>query len=377
MTRLLIKNCRLPDHNEPHDILCIEGSIGEIGKNLQVNAPMIDAEMKFVAPGLLDIHVHGAGGVDFLNMNTASYEIAARTLAGVGTSGFLPTVLIDPRNPERLSGLARLIDQSIDGAKMLGIHAEGPFINKAKKGGFPLECIHPADTGLLSDLISYSQNQISMMTLAPEVVDQSVLDMLRLNHIIAAIGHTDVYYKEMKSYLEKGLNHLTHVFNAMNGIHHREPGPILAAWEDPSSTIQIISDGHHLSPAIVRMLYHLWGPDRCIIITDGLNSQGLPDGEYEYLGKSYVTENGLAKYHDGTLIGTTFGMLDMVAHFKSFTGCSLSQAINAASINPARLLGLKTKGVIAPGYDADIIIFDSDFALHYTIIKGNVVYYAS
>jgi N-acetylglucosamine-6-phosphate deacetylase len=378
MNKLLIKNCLLPESDEPQDILCIDGAIAEIGYHIQKSATsIIDAQMKYAAPGLLDIHVHGAGGIDFLHMNTASYQTAARTLASVGTTGFLATVLIDPRNPKVLSGLAELCDQSVKGARLLGIHAEGPFINTAKKGGFPLECIHPADIELFSDLIRFSQNRISMMTLAPEVIDQALLDSLRVHRIIPAVGHTDVSYKEMKSYLEHGLNHLTHVFNAMNGIHHREPGPILAAWEDPCSTIQIISDGVHLSPTIVKMLFHLWGPDRCILITDGLNSQGLPDGEYEYIGKSYVTENGLAKYHDGTLIGTTFGMLDMVAHFKSFTNCSLSQAINAASLNPAKLLGLHTKGVLAPGYDADIILFDSHFDLHYTIIQGNVVHYDS
>ena len=377
MNKLLIKNCRLPENDEPQDVLCIDGAIAEIGKNVQTSATCLDAQMNFAAPGLLDIHVHGAGGIDFLNMNAASYQTAARTMASVGTTGFLATVLIDSRNPQVLSGLAELVDQSVKGAKLLGIHAEGPFINKAKKGGFPLECIHPADVDLLSDLITFSQNRIAMMTLAPEVIDPAILDRLRAHLIVPAVGHTDVSYKEMKTYLGQGLNHLTHVFNAMNGIHHRAPGPILAAWEDPESTIQIISDGVHLSPAIVKMLFHLWGPERCILITDGLNSQGLPDGEYEYIGKSYITENGLAKYRDGTLIGTTFGMLDMVAHFKSFTNCSLSQAINAASLNPAKLLGLQTKGVLAPGYDADIIIFDANFGLHYTIIQGNVVYYGS
>ncbi len=377
MNKLLIKNCRLPESDEPKDILCIDGAIAEIGQNIQTNATRLDARMKFAAPGLLDIHVHGAGGIDFLSMDAASYKTAAYTLASVGTTGFLATVLIDSRHPQTVAGLAELTGHLVQGARLLGIHAEGPFINKAKKGGFPLECIHPADVDLLSDLIEFTQNRISMMTLAPEVIDHSILDLLRANKIVPAVGHTDVSYKEMKTYLEQGLNHLTHVFNAMNGIHHREPGPILATWEDPTSTIQIISDGYHLSPTIVKMLFQLWGPERCILITDGLNSQGLPDGEYEYIGKSYITENGLAKYHDGTLIGTTYGMLDMVAHFIAFTNCSLSQAINAASLNPAKLLGLQTKGVLAPGYDADIIIFDSDFDLHYTIIEGSVAYCGS
>ncbi len=161
----------------------------------------------------------------------------------------------------------------------------------------------------------------------------------------------------------------------MPPLHHRIPGPLTAIFEHDKITAQIISDGHHLHPAIVKLIYKTLGAGRCVLITDGMHGIGLPDGRYTYNGKEYESKNGAARYFDGTLIGSTMSLADIVLKFRDFTGCSFEEAINAASKNPAKLLNIyDKKGSLDPGKDADIIIFDNDYSIIATIISGKIAF---
>ena len=214
----------------------------------------------------------------------------------------------------------------------MGFHLEGPFINEKKKGGLDPASIYPASPEKLEEILEVTGDTLKMMTIAPELEGNlQIISELRKNNIIAAFAHSDANYAETKQGFEAGINHVTHIFNAMRSIHHREPGPIPAIFENENITVQIISDGHHINPAIVKMIYHIIGAERCVCITDGMQGIGLPEGKYIYNGREYISKDGAAKYSDGTLIGSTMSLLEIVFKFKEFTGCSLEEAVNSST----------------------------------------------
>jgi N-acetylglucosamine-6-phosphate deacetylase len=194
-----------------------------------------------------------------------------------------------------------------------------------------------------------------------------------VNNVIPAFAHSNASYEETKKGFEAGINHVTHIFNAMPGLHHRNAGPLNAVFENETITAQIISDGHHLHSSTVKTLYKILGHERCICITDGIQAIGLPEGRYSYNGREYESKGGAARYLNGTLIGSAMSLLEIVFKFIEFTDCTLEEAINSASKNPATLLGLN-KGDIEVGKDADIIILDKDNSLFLTVVNGRVIY---
>jgi len=176
--------------------------------------------------------------------------------------------------------------------------------------------------------------------------------------------------------IEAGISHVTHLFNAMLSIHHRKPGPLLAIFQTKILTTQIISDGVHLHPEILKFAYDLLGGDRCILITDGLQAMGLPEGKYIYNGIEYESRNGTARYFNGTLIGTTLGLNQLLERFIRYTRCSLNVGIKAVTENPANVLGIQNrKGTIEVGKDADLVILDEDLSIWCTIVGGKIVFH--
>jgi N-acetylglucosamine-6-phosphate deacetylase len=228
----------------------------------------------------------------------------------------------------------------------------------------------------LEALVELTGGNLRMMTIAPEV--PGALDVIRAmvkHNIVASFGHSDADYDATRAGLDVGITHATHLYNTMRGVHHRDPGPVPALLERPEVTVQIICDGHHLHPDMVRYIYRQFGPGRCVCITDGMRTLGLPDGRYTYYGKEFESKEGAARFLDGTLIGTTFDLRRMLLNYLEYTGCTLAETVQACSSNPARVLGLANrKGTIAEGLDADLVLLDEDFSVHTTIIGGNIVY---
>jgi len=377
---LLLKNCLLynsTDKSNLVDILIEDLKISSIEKSglLKSADEIIDVKGKIAAPGLIDVHIQGAGGSDVLDGTEDALLTIAKTLAKTGTTSYLGTTVVKPETENHHLKIAReFVNKNVDGANLLGFHLEGPFINPEKKGALNPTGIYPSSKEALKEIFEITDYTLSMMTIAPEMPGNlEIIKELKKNGVVPAFAHSSADYEEAKKGFEAGINHVTHIFNAMTGLHHRNATALNAIFENDFITAQIISDGHHLHSSTVNMLYKILGPERCICITDGIQAIGLPEGRYFYNGREYESKNGAARYLNGTLIGSAMSLLEIVFKFKEFTGCSLEEAINSASKNPAKLLNLN-KGEILKGKDADIIILNEDNTLFLTIVNGKVVY---
>jgi N-acetylglucosamine-6-phosphate deacetylase len=215
-----------------------------------------------------------------------------------------------------------------------------------------------------------------MMTIAPEVDGGlEMINRLVDKGVIAAFGHSAAPYEQTLAGFKAGISHVTHLFNAMPSIHHRSPGPLVAIFQNEDVTVELIADGVHIHPSVLRLVVSTLGVERIVTITDGMQAIGLGDGEYEYNGLSYEARDGTARYKDGTLIGTATGLSDMLLRLMKFTGCSMADAVRTVTENPARAMGLwESKGSITEGKDADIVILDEEGTVEMTIVAGRIVY---
>ncbi len=192
---------------------------------------------------------------------------------------------------------------------------------------------------------------------------------------VAAFGHSKATYEEAIRGFEAGITHVTHLFNAMPSLLHRDPGPLAAIFERPDISCQVITDGVHIHPSVLRLAFHAVGPGRFVTITDGMHAMGLPDGQYVYNNLQYESRDGTARYRDGTLIGTTLGLNHMLVRLMQYTRCPLPVAIRTVTENAARVLDLsEKKGSVTPGKDADLVILDEGLSVHATIVAGRIVY---
>ncbi|MFH0736389.1 MAG: N-acetylglucosamine-6-phosphate deacetylase [bacterium] len=375
---LLLKNCYLysnPDYKT--DILINNGKIAKFGKIEKFNGTIVEGNGLTALPGLIEVHIQGAGGADVLDNSEESLLTISNTLAKLGTTGFLATTVVKPTiNNNHLKLTKKLFNKPLNGATILGVHLEGPFINVNRKGGIDSGSIYDSSLKKLLEILEATGDSLKMMTIAPELPGNiEIIEELVNRGIIASFAHSEANYEQTKTGFNSGISHVTHIFNAMNSMHHRQPGPIAAIIENGKIPCQIISDGHHLHPGIIKFLYNTIGIDNCICITDGVQAMGLPEGEYIYNGKKYISKAGAGRYYDGTLIGSTFSLLKIMQKFLEFTGCSLYEAVQTVSLNPAKLLKIDNrKGSLEIGKDADIILIDKDFNNYYTVIEGREVF---
>lgn len=374
---LILKSARLLDRPERVDIAIQGGRIAAIGRLDTSAAKVLEADGRIVLPGFIDLHIQGAGGADVLDATPEALQTMSRTLARLGTTAFLATTVIFPDGDNRhLTLAAQAMQEDLGGARVLGIHLEGPYINALKKGGLDPRCIYDAHTRTLDSVLKACGGALKMMTIAPELPGHlDLVHELLHNGIVPSLGHTNATLAEARAGLDAGIPHVTHIFNAMPGLSHREPGPLLAVFEHPDVTAQIISDGVHVHPGMVRLLSRLIGVERCIPITDGVQAIGLPEGRYIYNSRDYESRNGTARYLDGTLIGSALSMAEIVWRFAEYSGCSFEAAVAAGTAQAARVLGLETrKGHIAMGMDADLVILNEDRSIRTTLVAGKIVW---
>ncbi len=382
MNDLIIRNCQLYNlatERQPFDILVRKGRITQIGHDLVAPAQheIFDTGGRILIPGLIDVHVHGAGGGDTSDGAAEALRTMSTTLARLGTTSFLATaVILREEDNRHLEIAGEYAGKDLGGANLMGLHIEGPFISREKRGGIPLAGIETPSVEVLNELIKTTKGTLKMMTIAPEV--DGALDVIRelVNRgVVASFGHSNANYEETKAGLVAGISHVTHIFNAMRPLHHRDPGPVPAIFEQPDVTVQVICDGIHLHENMVRYIYRQFGDERCICITDGMRATDLPEGRYVYYGKEYESRGGVARYLDGTLIGTTYSLHQMMLNFLDFTDCSLEAAVSATASNPAKVLGIDDrKGTLAVGKDADLVVLDQDRSVWATIIGGRITY---
>jgi N-acetylglucosamine-6-phosphate deacetylase len=314
--------------------------------------------------------LHGADGVRRISTRFASY----------GTTGWLPST-IAARHTELIAAARWCVEaqrRPADGAEILGIHAEGPYINLKRKGAQPPEGIRDPDLDEVRELLAAAEGQIRIMTLAPEL--PGGLELVRLlvrEGVIASLGHSDATYDQALEAIAAGATHATHLFNAMPPIHHREPGLITACLNEPDIIAEVIPDGVHLHPHIVRLALRTKGPEGAALITDAVTATGLPEGEHT-LGPHRVFVRGdVCTLADGTIAGSILTMNLAVRNAVRFAGISLPEAVRMAALVPARLAGRgDTKGSLEPGKDADVTLLDGDYRCRATWVRGRPVFEA-
>jgi N-acetylglucosamine-6-phosphate deacetylase len=376
--QLLIKNARIvnPWGESFGDVLVERGRIAEVGNPTGTNlGDVVNVDGDLLFPGFIDVHIQGAGGADVLDGGDA-VSVISEFCAKQGVTGFLATTVYKPGQENgHIEAALRCSSEGLPGAVLLGIHLEGPFISPDRKGMIQSSSICKPSRRVLSEIMDKCGGQLRMMTLAPEL--DGVRDIIRSlleRDVVVSFGHSSASYEQTLQAIGMGVKHVTHVFNAMPPIHHRAPGPLLAIFESADVSAQLISDGVHIHPSMVRFVSRVLGEDRIVLITDGVRSTGLPDGNYIYDGLEFLSVDGTARYVDGTLIGTSAGMNELAKRFLKFTGLSTSSVAKAASYNPAKLLGLAdSKGSIEVGKDADLVVVEEDFKVRMTFVEGKLV----
>lgn len=318
----------------------------------------IDAGGNRLIPGLIDVHTHGCIGMDTMD---ADFEPMCRFYAEHGTTSFLPTTMT-----MGYDALERVTNAKTDftGANILGFHFEGPYISAKHKGAQNEKYIKNPSARDFSRF-----KNVKMITVAPEL--DGSMDFIKeiTPDCVVSIGHTDCDYETALRAIDKGASCLTHTYNAMPPLHHRNPGPIGAAFERHIYA-QLICDGFHISKPVVLATYKMFGAERMTLISDSIRSAGLPDGEYESGGLKVFLKDGAARLSDGTIAGSSATLLDCVKTAVNF-GIEFDDAVKMASQTPADMLGVK-KGRIEKGYDADLLIVDKDINIKTVIIGGNI-----
>lgn len=337
---------------------------------------IIDAQGGYIAPGLIDIHIHGSDGVDLMDGNEEVLRTMGRFLARHGTVGYLPTtVTASPENTRRVAEMTASYKRNTDEAAVLGLHLEGPYINEKYKGAQYGPEIRPANLKELEELWEILGDKMRLVTLAPEVPGAlEAIDWLVKKCIAVAIGHSDATYEEAMEGIKRGANHGTHLYNGMRGLHHREPGVVGALLAEPDAYVQLIADLIHIHPGALRVALACKPLERVLLITDAVQATGLEDGEYVLGDQRIFVKDGAARLAEGNLAGSTLTLIQAVKNMIEVLGVPINDAFQMASKNPAESIGLSDKGWIREGYDADIIVLSPDLDVKMTIVDGVVAY---
>ncbi len=328
---------------------------------------VIDASGLYVIPGLVDVHIHGAVGHDFCDSDSEGLCQIAAYLKSHGITSFCPTSMTLPLPQlEQIFQTVSDIPKTPAYAFPTGIHMEGPFISPAQKGAQKKEYILPPDIAAFETLNASCGGRIRLVTIAPEL--PGALTFIEALHdtLSVSLGHSSADYRTALSAYQAGANHTTHLFNAMPPLHHRSPGIIGAAADSPHVMAEVICDGIHLSPSVIRMAFQIFGDSRIVLISDSMRAAGMADGIYELGGQTVYKKGGHASLADGTLAGSVSNLFDCMKNAVSF-GIPLTSAIKAASVNPAKSIGASSIGSLAPGKEADILLLDKKLSLVRTL----------
>lgn len=342
------------------------------------NVEIIEAQNKFIVPGYIDIHVHGGGGSDVMDGEYEAIKQVATTHSRFGTTAFLPTTMTMTKD-KIIKSLKSIHEARLKGtgtAEILGIHLEGPYINPEKKGAQKEEDIKKVSVEEFLEFNQASGNLIRLVTIAPEM--PGAIDFIRWLHqqgIIVSVGHSNATYKQVQEGIQAGLSHVTHIFNAMRGLHHREPGVVGAALSSPKLIVEMIADGIHLHPMVLKMLTQIKESEKLVLITDAMRATGFKEGTYDLGGQEVIVTQGQAKLKNGTLAGSVLTMDKAVKNLVTKVGISLLNAVQMASYNPAKCLGIDDKkGSLELYKDADIVILNKNLETELTMVAGKVVY---
>ena len=358
-----------------------DGHIAAVANRAALEIPAgarhIDLPGLILAPGLIDIHIHGGAGHDVMETNDAALAAIESHMVMHGVTSYLPTTVTAPEDTilSALEHLGKAVKapRSQHRARALGIHLEGPFISHAKRGVHPPENLRQPSTELLDRFWQASQGTIQMMTIASELPGAlETISRGRKLGIRASLGHSNATIEEARAGVAAGASHATHTFNAMRPLDHRDPGILGTVLLDDALTADIIADGIHLDPSVVELFLRAKGEERAILITDAISATGMPEGKYR-LGPFVVeVKDGRCDYQ-GKLAGSVLTLDRAVRNVMSFAGWKLQKAVRLATLNPARLLGVDgERGLLARGRVADMVALTPEGCIRHTILAGEI-----
>ena len=347
------------------DLELEDGIIKTVGESLPYakDDTVIDCEGYTIVPGFVDVHIHGCGGADTCDGTREAIDTMAQFLIRHGVTSFCPTTMTTERETIEKALLAakECMDAPIEGgASVVGINMEGPFISKERKGAQREDTVLEPDMELFRHFFDLSGGTVKLVSLAPERPGGYEFAEQAKELCAVSIAHTTASYEEAKKSFDCGITHATHLFNAMPGLGHREPGTVGAVFDDDRVLAEIICDGQHIHPAVLRTAFRVLR-DRALIVSDSMRANGLPEGEAFELGGQMVTvRNGKATLADGTIAGSVTNLHEEVKNLVRF-GIPLEQAVKAATLIPAKSIGMDGEiGSIEPGKRADLVVLDED-----------------
>ena len=376
---MLIKNCNIIylDKIELGSVLIEDGKIKEINpKSISDNLDIIDGSGLYLSPGFIDVHIHGAGGYDTMDGTFDAINEISKTIVKHGTTSFTPTTMtvsIEDINKSMLS-IKKAKDNGTDGAIVLGAHLEGPFISpKAIGAQNPNYLVEPTIENF-NAMVKNAEDSVVSITIAPEIPGaKELIKILSEKGIVCSIGHTKATYEEAIDGIKCGCSHSTHLFNAMTGFTHREPG-VVGAIFDTDITTETISDGIHISYPSLRIAYKQKTSDKVLLVTDAMRACCMPDGMYDLGGQDVVVKDSAARLLSGNLAGSILTLDKAVKNVYENTDMPLYEVVRMATLNPAKHCKVShKKGLIKEGYDADLVLFDENINIKKVIVSGKSI----
>jgi N-acetylglucosamine-6-phosphate deacetylase len=359
------------------EVVVENGKIAEIRERSAADS--VDLAGNYLAPGFIDLHIHGALGRDTMEATPENFRAICDYHATGGTTSLLLTTVTAPI--AEIVSVLRTVRALAGSIKQIaGVHVEGPFISKARAGAQRAEFIRDPETELLDQLLAF-RDVIKIMTLAPELPGAlSMISRLRMNKIAVSGGHSDATDIEALAGFEYGMRHVTHTFNAMSSARrrgiYREAGLLEFALSEPAIACELIADGHHVSPILMKMLYRAKGPAGIVLVTDATAGAGLPAGkEFSLAGRHCIVDEGVCLLADrSALAGSASRMIDLVRNMVNQVGIPLPEAVAMASTNPARALGTECKGKLKAGADADFAVLSPELEVLQTYAGGERIF---
>jgi N-acetylglucosamine-6-phosphate deacetylase len=368
-------NILVADGRIEADVLLEGGRIAAVGAAIEApeSAEIVDLAGRTLAPGFIDVHVHGGGGFSLMTEDLGEIASYSRWVASRGVTSFLATICAaDVEHGIRYAEAVR--SAKCEGSGLLGINFEGPFVSADRRGALPASWLAKPDRSLFDRLLA--AGPVRLMTIAPEL--DGAFDLIHAvlkAGVRVSVGHTDATYDIARRAFHAGASHVTHAFNAMRPLHHREPGPVGAAVESPGVTVEAIADGVHLHHATVNLLVEALGVDRACLATDAVTPAGLPSGKFRIGREEAVLDSGSIRLPDGTIAGSAATMDSVVRNVVDWGIADAAGALRMASAVPAAVAGVADrKGKIATGYDADLVVLSADLGVWETWVGGRRVY---
>lgn len=378
---MIIKNCKIifGDRIEEGSVLIKNGKIAEINpnENDDNDDEILDGEGLYLSPGFIDIHIHGAGGYDTMDGTIEAINTISKIIMNHGTTSFLPTTMtvsVEDIN-KSMRVIKKLKDEGSEGANVLGAHLEGPFISPNAIGAQNSEYLLKPSIENYEKIVEGCEDAVISITLAPEVEGANkLIKYLSAKGVVCSAGHTKASYKEMMQSIRQGISHATHLYNAMTGFNHREPGVVGAVF-DSDITTETIADGIHISYPALRLAYKVKTTNKVMLMSDAMMACCMKDGKYALGGQDVYVKEGAARLENGALAGSVLTIDKAVENVYKNCNLPLYEVVKMASYNPAKHCGVEDrKGVITKGYDADLILFDENINIKKVFINGKEKY---